>query len=153
MALSLRVYTGVGAGTESAAQTAIALLSVDAATVDPGSHQVVPGANSYEKWVAVVVDAPSGGTYSNFWVESDIDPPAGVTVKVGIATAGATPTAATSTVARTTLSAGRRYLWDEQSYDTTGDRTRYLVIQEQVAATATSGAIPQQTLTFGWDRG
>lgn len=154
MGVSLRVCTGTNAATESAAQTGIALLSVDAATNDPGSHKVARGANSYEKWVRLAVDAADGKTYSNFWVECGSSGlPEGVTIKVGFADAGATPTSATSTVAKTTLSAGRRYLWDDTVYDTTGDRTRFLVVQEQVAATAASGAIPQGTLTFGWVEG
>lgn len=153
MGATLRVFTGANAATMSTAQTAVSLLSVDAATNDPGSHQVAPGSNSFEKWVAVYVDAADSTTYSNFWVECGSSAPAGVTIKVGFADAGATPTSATSTVAKTTLSPGRRYLWDDTVYDTTGDRTRFLVIQAQVAATAASGAIPQIALTFGWVTG
>lgn len=150
MTVSLRVYTGTGAGTESAAQTALALLSVDAATVDPNSHKVAPGANSYEKWLAVRVDSAAGETYSNFWVECSEDPPTGVTITVGIADAGSTPTSAKSAVAKTTLSAGRRFTWDAGVYGTAGQRTRFLVLQAQVAATAAGGAIPQGLLTFGY---
>lgn len=150
MSVSLRVYTGTAAGTESAAQTAIALLSVDAATVDPGSHQVAPGSNSYEKWLAVKVDSAAGETYSDFWVEVAGALPAGVTIKVGIAAAGATPTSATSTVAKTTLAAGRRFIFDTAVYDTAGQKTAFLVLQEQVEAAAASGAIPQQAFTIGY---
>lgn len=153
MTCSLRQYTGTNAATESGPSTAIALLSVDAATDDPNSHKIAAGANSFEKWVAVVVDSADGSAYSNFYVQSSGAPQDGVTIKVGFALAGATPTSATSTVAKTTLTAGRRYLWDSASYDTNGDRTRFLVIQAQVAATAASGAIPQETLAFGWDKG
>lgn len=150
MGLSLRVFTGTNAGTESAAQTGIALLSVDAATNDPGSHKVAPGTNSFEKWLAVSVDAANSQTFSNFWVEMTGDLPDGVTIKVGTADAGATPTSATSTVAKTTLATGRRFIWDAGTYNANGQKTRYLVLQEQVAASAASGAIPQGTLTFGW---
>jgi hypothetical protein len=153
MSASLRVFTGTNAATMSAAQTAVSLLSVDAATNDPASHQVAPGSNSFEKWVAVYIDAAAGTTYSNFWVECGSSAPASVTIKVGFADAGATPTAATSTVAKTTLSPGRRYLWDDTVYDTTGQQTRFLVIQGQVAASASAGAIPQISLTFGWAQG
>jgi hypothetical protein len=154
MTCSLRCYTGTNAATESAAQTSIALLSVDAATNDPGSHKIAPGSNSMEKWVAVAVDAADGSAYSNFYVQQASGAPQdGVTIKVGFALTGATPTSATSTVAKTTLTAGRRYLWDDSTYDTTGQKTRFLVIQAQVAATAASGAIPQESLLFGWDKG
>lgn len=153
MSASLRVFTGTDAATESAAQTAIALLSVDAATVDPNSHQVAPGTNSYEKWVAVVIDAADGKSYSNFWVECGRGAPAGVTIKAGLSATGATPTSATSVVAKTTLSPGRHFLWDANTYDTTGQRTAFLVLQEQVDPTAAPGAIPQIDLTFGWSQG
>lgn len=153
MSVSLRVYTGTSAGTESAAQTGIALLSVDAATNDPASHQVAPGSNSFEKWLAVKVDSAAGTTYSNFWVEYTGSLPTGVTITAGFALAGATPTSAKSTVATTTLSAGRRFLWDASTYDTTGEKTAFLVLQEQVAASAASGAIPQGTLSFGYVTG
>ena len=153
MSISLRCYTGAGAATESAAQTAIALLSVDAATVDPGSHMVSPGTNSFEKYLAVKVDLADGHTYSDFYLElSTVSGalPSGVTIKVGTTATAATPTAATSTVALTTLTAGRRYTFDTSVLDTAAQKTAYLVLQEQVAATAASGAIPQQAITVGW---
>ncbi|HUX71502.1 MAG TPA: hypothetical protein VMV41_13380, partial [Cellulomonadaceae bacterium] len=127
----------------------------DAATVDPGSHMVAPGTNSFEKWLAVKVDLADGHTYSDFYLElSTVSGalPSGVTIKVGTTATAATPTAATSTVAKTTLAAGRRYTFDTSVLAAANDRTAYLVIQEVVAATAASGAIPQQALTVGWAR-
>jgi hypothetical protein len=147
------VYTGPGAGTESGPQTGIALMASDSAADNPTGSPVAPGTNSFEKWLAVVVDDPEGSTFSTFWVECSGVLPDGVTIRVGAADSGATPTSATSTVAKTTLSAGRRFTWDDASYDTAGQRTRYLVLQESVAATAAAGAIPQQALTFGFVKG
>lgn len=152
MTTSLRVYTGSGAATESAAQTAIALLSVDAATVDPNSHQVAPGTNSYEKWVRVRIDAASGKTYTNFWVERSGVLPDGVVIKMGVTDTAATPSSTTSTVATTTMADGRRYVFDASTYDVDGQHSRYLVLQEQVTAAAASGAITQQDFTIGFEQ-
>jgi hypothetical protein len=150
---SLRCYTGVDAATESAAITAIALLSVDAATVDPGSHKVAPGTNSVEKWLAVKVDSADGTTWSDFSVTCSGALPSGVTIKVGVTAVAATPTSATSTVATTTLQAGRRYTFDTSVLDTAGEKTAFLVLQEVVSAAAVSGAIPQQSLVVNYAQG
>lgn len=148
--VSLRVYTGANAATESAAQTGIALLSVDAATVDPASHQVAPGANSFEKWIRLRFDtAPTVGA-TNFYVLAAAALPAGVSVLFGVTDTPTTPTDAKSTVATMDLTSGRRFIFDANTYAASGQHTRYLVIQEQVAASAASGAIPQGTFTFGW---
>lgn len=148
--ISIRCFTGTGAGTESAAQTAIALLSVDAATDDPNSHQVTHGTNSFEKWVAVSIDTADGGSFTNFWVEVSGALPTGVVIKMGVTDTPATPTSATSLVATTTMVAGRRYTFDANTYTTNGSKSRYLVLQEQVASTAAAGVIPQQKFTIGY---
>ena len=147
---SLRVYTGTNAGTESAAQTAIALLSVDAATVDPAAHQVAPGTNSYEKWLRLKIDAANGATVTDFWIERSGALPAGVVIKLGVTATPATPTSTTSTVATTTMAEGRRYVFDTAALAANGDATQYLVLQEQVAASAAAGAITQQDFTVGY---
>jgi hypothetical protein len=147
---TLRVYTGSAAGTESGAQTAIALLSVDAATVDPNDHRITPGANSFEKWLRLKIDTAGGFEFSNFWIERSGALPEGVVIKLGVADTPSTPTSTTSTVATTTMADGRRYVFDTATLDANGDYTRYLVLQEQVAATAASGAITQQDFTIGY---
>jgi hypothetical protein len=148
--VSLRVCTGTGAATESAAQTGLALMDIDSAANDPDANQVAPGANSYEKWVRLAIDDSDGLTVSGFWVERSGDLDDGVVIKVGYAATGATPKATTSTVATETMHSGRRYWFDMGEYDTNGDRTTYLVLQEQVAATVTAGQIDQQVFQFGW---
>jgi hypothetical protein len=153
MTVSLRVYTGTGAATESSPLTAIALLSVDAATVDPNSHRVAPGSSSYEKWLAVKVDSADGTTWSDFSVTCSGALPTGVTIKVGVTATAATPTNATSLVATTTLQAGRRYTFDTSVLSTTGSKSAFLVLQEVVATDAASGAIPQQALTVNYAQG
>lgn len=143
--LSLRAYTGTNAGTESAAQTAILLVDADALT----GGSVVPGSNSFERWLRLKVDTIEGAV-TGFWFQNAGTLPAGVTLKFGTTDDPATPTDAESTVATMTLEAGRRYIWDVSTLDEVGATTKYLVIQAQVSPDADSGAIPQQTPSFGW---
>ena len=152
-ALTLRVYTGTDAGTESGAQTGIDLVSVDSATnsaPNRAANEVVPATNSFEKWLRLRVDTAPVGAATNFWLQSDDSLPDGVTIKFGVTDTPATPTASTSTVATTTLEVGRRYIFDANSYSDVGDHTRYLVLQEQVAADAASGSIDQLVPSIGW---
>lgn len=152
MTVSLRLYTGTAAGTESGAETAIALLSVDAASDDPTAHKIAKGTNSFEKWIRLRIDNAAGASYSNFSLVRSGDLPTGVVIKMGVTDTPTTPTASTSAVATTTMVAGRRYVFDAGTYDTTGQHTRYVVLQEVVAATAASGNIPQQHFTAGWQQ-
>jgi hypothetical protein len=150
--ISLRVYTGAGAATESAGQAGIDLVSADNALnsgANRTAHEVAPGTNSFEKWMKIALDAANGQAVSSFWVERTGDLPDGVIVKVGTTDTGATPKAALSTVATETMHEGRRYWFDGNEYSEDGDRTRYLVIQEQVAASAADGSIETQTFEWG----
>jgi hypothetical protein len=128
-------------------------MDIDSATIDPDAHDVSPGTNSYEKWLRLAVDDTGGQTVSGFWVERTGDLPEGVTIKLGIAASGSTPVATASTIATMTMAAGRRYWFDTAAYDTTNDRTGFLVLQEQVAITAPSGQIDTQAFRFGWSAG
>jgi hypothetical protein len=141
---TLRVYTGTNAGTESSAQTAIALMDIDSAVVTP--------ANSFEKWLRVKIDTAGSHTFSNFWIERSGDLPDGVVVKMGVTDNPGTPVAVTSAVATTTMADGRRYLFDANEYDADNEASRYVVLQGQVASDAASGAIEQQVFTVGWQQ-
>jgi hypothetical protein len=144
--LTLRAFTGTGAATMSAEQAAIELVADDDLTggsIDPGSY-------SYERWLALRVDsAPTNGV-TNFWFQNTGDLPTGVTIRFGISDTPRTPIATVSDIATMELVAGRHYIFDTNTYDTAGDLTRYLVLQEQALITAPSGAIGQQTPTIGW---
>ena len=150
--LSLRVYTGTDAGTESAAQTGIALMNVDSAANAPTTNKVTPGTNSYEKWMRVKIDTADGGTFTNFWIERSGSLPDGVTVKMGVTDTPVTPVATASTIATTTMADSRRYFFDNGEYSTNGDTTRYIVVQEQTTAAAASGNIDQQDFTIGYSQ-
>jgi len=152
---TLRVYTGTNAGTESASQTGIDLISVDNAvntTQNRSDNEVAPGTNSFEKWLRIKIDTANGHTLTNFWIERDGDLPDGVVIKMGVTDTAASPTASTSTVATTTMSSGRRYIFDTNSYDANNDTTRYVVVQEQVAGSASGGSIESQDFEIGWSQ-
>lgn len=143
--VSLRVLTGSNAATESSAQTGITFTDADA--LSGGS--VTPGTNSFERWVRLAIDDPDDSILTTFSFQGVPDLPEGVTIKYGISDVGVTPVDTTSTIATHTLMS-ERVIWDAGSYSEAGDRTGYLVFQEQVAASANSGAIPQNAVTFGW---
>lgn len=144
--LTLRVYTGTGASTESSSQTGVTLVDVDALT----GGSINPGSNSYERWLALKIDsAPTNGV-TNFWFQNDGDLPAGVVIRFGVTDVAATPVATTSTIATMELVAGRRYIFDTNTYTETGETTRYLVLQAQTLMTAQSGALEQQDPAIGW---
>lgn len=150
MTVSLRVYTGTNAGTESAPQTGIALLSTDSAGTNPAAAEVDPGTNSFEKWLRVLDDSASAAP-ANYWIERSGDLPVGVVIKLGVTDTPATPTASTSAVATTTMAEGRRYFFDAAATEIVGGfASSYVVLQEQVAADADSGAIDQQVFTIGY---
>ena len=148
--VTMRVCTGASAGTESAAQTGFALMDIDSAINDPDANQIAPGSNSYEKWLRLAIDDSDGRALSGFWIERTGDLPDDVVVKIGLASAGVTPKSTTSTVATETMHSGRRYFFDAAEYDTNGDRTAFVVLQEQVAASAGTGQIDQQLFQWGW---
>jgi hypothetical protein len=145
-ALSTRVYTGTNAGTESSAQTGITLVDADALSGGP----VLPGTVSYERWLRLRVDsAPTTGV-TNFYVQNTGALPTGVSLKFGVTDDPATPKNTVSLIATMDLTSGRRFIFDTNVYTATGEHSRYLVIQEVVAIGASSGAISQQHLQFGF---
>lgn len=151
--LSLRVYTGSGAGVESASVAGIDLISADNATNSAGNRSanlVAPGTNSFEKWCRLKVDDADGQTVTGFWVERVGDLPAGVTIKFGVTDTPATPVVTASTVATREIATGRKWYFDSGAYDADGDYSRYIVFQEVVAADAADGSIDSQAIQFGW---
>lgn len=144
--VSLRVFTGAGAATMSVAQTAIALCAADALSGGP----VVPGTVSYERWLALRVDAAPANGVTNFAVLDVGSLPTGVSLKFGVTATPRTPINTVSPIATMDLTSGRTFIFDTDVLSAIGDRTKYLVIQEVAANDAPSGAIPQQALRFGF---
>jgi hypothetical protein len=144
--LSLRAFTGSGAATMSTAQTGLQLISNDALS----GVAVSPGSYSYERWFALYVDTAPVTGVTNFWFQNEGDLPDGVTIRFGVTDDARTPINTVSDIATMELIAGRRYIFDVNTYSNSGDKTRYLVLQEQALASAASGAIQQQTPAIGW---
>lgn len=144
--LSLRAYKGTGAGTESGALSEVTLSGGD----DFLSTPVAPGSRSFERWLRLRVDTAPAVGVANFWVQCDGALPTGVSLKFGVTDTPATPVATTSLVATKDLVAGRRFIFDAATLTEVGQHSRYLVIQEVVAADAATGVIDPGTLKFGF---
>jgi len=144
--LTLRVYSGAGAATESGPQTAVYMSSTDGVT----SGNINAGSYSYERWLRLKVDSLPATGVTGFWLQNEGVLPADVILRFGVTDTPSTPVATASSIATMELTPGRRFIFDTNVYDTTGDTTRYLVLQEQVLLGAGSGATPQLTPSIGW---
>src|SRR5512147_603695 len=106
-ALSVRVYTGASAGTESAAVTGIDLISADNATNSLANRQANPisvGTNSYEKWLKLKIDTAPANGVTNFKIWGDGAVQTSTTLMwTGQYITGTTPVATASTKANTTF--------------------------------------------------
>lgn len=157
--VSLRVYTGASAGTESAAVTGIDLVAADNATNSPANRAAYPvgrGTNSYEKWMALKVDVAPANNVSNFQVWGDGAALAtDLALKVaGEVAAGVTPVATTSVVATndwTSYTAAAKLQWDDGVYTTVDTVTEFLVMQLQVGAGAAVGDMAQLVALYSFD--
>lgn len=156
--LSVRVYTGSSAGTESAVVTGVDFISADNATNSLANRQANPitvATNSYEKWLKLKVDTAPANSVSNFKIWGDGAVMTSTTLMyTGARITGATPTATTSTIANTTFNnftAGAKGTWDAGSYTATNATTQYSVFQLQVAADAGPGNWTQETISYSYD--
>jgi hypothetical protein len=157
-ALTVRVYTGTNAGTESSAVTGVDLISADNATNSLANRVANPvgvGTVSYEKWLKLKVDTKPDNQVSNFLVWGDGTVQTSTTLVVrGDYITGTTPIATTSSVATTswtTYTAGNKLTWDAATYTNTNATTDYLVFQLQVAATASPGNWTQEVANYSYD--
>jgi len=156
--LSVRVYTGADAGTESSAVTGIDFISADNATNSLGNRQANPitvGTNSYEKWLALKVDTAPANAVTNFLIWGDGAVQSSTTLTfTGAYITGTTPVATASSIANTTFTnftAGNKATWDSASLTATNATTKYSVFQLQVGATASPGNWTQETINYSYD--
>jgi hypothetical protein len=157
-AISLRVYTGSAAGTQSAAQTGIDMESADNATNTLANRQANPilaGTNSYEKWLKLFVDTAPANAVTNFQVWGDGATETSTTLNfTGNYITGVTPVATASTVANAafnTYTSGNKATWDASSYTATNSTTRYAVFQLVIDSTHGPGNFTQETVNYSWD--
>ena len=156
--LSVRVYIGAAAGTESAVVTGVDFISADNATNTLGNRTANPitvGTNSYEKWLKLKVDTAPANGVTNFKIWGDGAVMTSTTLNFTAAyVTGTTPTTAASTIANTTFTnftAGNKATWDSTSYTATNATTKYTVFQLVVDSTAGPGNWTQETINFSYD--
>lgn len=156
--LSVRVYTGSSAGTESSAVTGIDFISADNATNSLANRQANPitvNTNSYEKWLKLKIDTAPANAVTNFKIWGDGAVQTSTTLAFTTAyVTGTTPVATTSTIANTTFTnftSGNKATWDSASYSATNATTKYTVFQLQVASTASPGNWTQETINYSYD--
>lgn len=156
--LTVRVYTGSAAGTESSAVSGIDLESADNATNSLANRQANPitvATNSYEKWLKLKVDTAPANAVANFKIWGDGAVQTSTTLNwTGAYITGTTPTTATSTIANTTFTnftSGNKGTWDSGSYSATNATTRYTIFQLQVASDCGAGNWTQETISYSYD--
>ena len=164
-ALSVRVYTGTNAGTESAAQTGISFLSIDSAATDSGTRAANPvaaGSNSFEKHVRLKIDTAPANAVTNFlwWTDGAGQSNVNLRAKEGVGTGGATPgtgdttpsaSAMASDINAYTRTSGAKGTWDSASYSTQNHVTKALLLQLQPQAGAAAGPWTQETINYQYD--
>lgn len=157
-ALSLRVYTGSAAGTQSSSVSGIDFESADNATNSLGNRQANPitvGTNSYEKWLKLFVDTAPANAVTNFKIWGDGAVQTSTTLMwTGAYVTGTTPVTTSSTIANanfTTYTSGNKGTWDSASYSATSATTKYAVFQLQVDATCGPGNWTQETISYSYD--
>jgi len=156
--LSVRVWTGASAGTESSAVTGIDHVSADNATNSSANRTANPvliGSRAYEKWVALHIDTPPANSVSNFQLWGNGTSMTGTTMHVtGQQVTGVTPTSGDSTVATddwTQYTAGNKMNWDTGSYSATDATTQYAVFQLEVGLGAAGGDRNQDVYLYSYD--
>jgi hypothetical protein len=163
--LSVRVYTGTNAATESAAQTGISFLSIDSAATDTTTRQNNPvqaGTASFEKHLRLKIDTAPAVSVSNFlwWTDGAGQSNVNLRAKEGIGTGGAAPgtgdttptaTVMTSDIDAYTRTSGAKGTWDSGSYSALNEVTKALLLQLQPQAAAAPGAWTQETINYSYD--
>lgn len=157
--VTLRVYTGTNAGTQSGSVTGVDMISADNATNSLANRQanpIVAGTRSFEKWLKLNFDVPpaNGITNIQIWGDGAVDTSATLYFTGNYIT-GATPVSTTSTVANAnfnTYTSGNKATWDGTAYTAvTNQTTRYAVFQLAIDATRGPGPITQETISYSWD--
>jgi hypothetical protein len=156
--LSVRVYTGSAAGTESAVVTGIDFISADNATNSLANRQANPinvGSQSFEKWLKLKVDTAPANAVANFKIWGDGAVMTSTSLFwTGQKITGTTPVNSVSTIANTTFNnftSGNKGTWDTNSYAATNATTQYSVFQLAVDGTAGPGNWTQETINYSYD--
>jgi hypothetical protein len=156
--VTIRVYTGTDATTESTAQTGIDLISANNATntsTNRATYPITAGTNSYEKWIKARVDAAPDNYVNTFKLYGDGTVQQSTVLYVGATTTGATATTATSSIATNAwtdyTNTTNGFDWHSTNMTAEASTTRYAVFQLAVAADAAAGNWTQETLSYSYN--
>lgn len=163
--VTLRVYTGTNAATESSAVTGIDFISADNATNSLANRQANPvtvNTNSFSKHLRLKIDSGIINSVGNvkFWTDGSGQSNVALRAKLAQGTGGASPgtggttpsaTALTGDVDAYTLTSGSKGTWDSASYTTNTHVTKELQLQLQPNASAAAGNWTQETLNYSYD--
>lgn len=155
--VTLRVYTGASAGTESGAQTGIDLISSDNATNSAANRALYPiaaGGRSFEKWTKLRIDAAPDNEIINVKWWGDGTYQQSTDLYIGKTPTGVTPTSGDSSVATnnaTNYTTGAKFDWHATSMTGIGSTTEYMVLQLDVDADADPGNWTQETGFYSYE--
>lgn len=155
--VSIRVYTGASAGTQSSTVSGIDFISDDNATNSLGNRTAYPitaGERSYEKWLKAYVDVAPDNYVDTFEAWGDGTVQSSTHLYVGKTATGATPTSGDSTVATndfTSYTSGSKFAWHATDLTGIGSATDYLVFQLDVDADAAAGNWTQETINYSYN--
>lgn len=163
--ISVRVYTGANAATESAAQTGISFMSIDSAATDAttrANNPVAAGTNSFDKSLRLKLDVAPANAVTNFlwWTDGAGQANVGLRALEAQGTGGASPgtggvtpsaTALAGSIDAYTRTSGAKGTWDAASYSTINHVTKALRLQLQPAAGAAAGPWTQETINYQYD--
>lgn len=155
--VTIRVNTGVAAGTESGAVSGIDLVSDDNAINSPANRTTYPvsaDSDSYEKWLTARVDVAPDNECKNlkWWGDGAIQ--SSTDLYIGKTAAGVTPTNNVSTVATndfTQNTATSKFDWHSTAMTGIGSTSDFGVFQLSVDADASPGNWLQETLNYSYD--
>ena len=163
--VSLRVYTGTNAATESSAVTGIDFISADNATNSLANRQANPvtvGTNSFSKHLRLKIDSGIINSVGNvkFWTDGTGQSNVALRAKLAQGTGGASPGTGGTTPSATSLSgdadaytytSGAKGTWDSSSYTTNTHVTKEMQLQLQPNGSAAAGNWTQETLNYSYD--
>lgn len=158
--ISVRVYTGATAGTQSAAVTGVSFFgtfdSSATTTTDRQNYPITVGSRSYEKWLKLYVDTAPANNVANFkiWGDGQVQTSTVLYWTGNVFATGTTPTNVTSTLANvafTTYTASAPAQWDAGTYSATGATTKFVVFQLAVGSDALPGNWSTETINYSYD--
>lgn len=155
--VTIRVYTGASAATESASVAGIDLLSNDNATNSAAnriSYPVSTCSFSYEKIIRAKIDTAPDNKVENFLLWGEGTVMTACKLWVGISTTASAPVATCSpnaSAAWSSYTSGGKLTWHSASMKGSGSMTDYCTFQLRVDSSASPGNMAQRTINWSFD--